>query len=56
MATSVFNAKLSSLNRKITANKSKNLFVENELKKPKTLIQAFLQVKSILNKMLHKII
>ena len=41
MATSVFNAKLSSLNRKITANKSKNLFVENELKKPKTLDSSF---------------
>ena len=31
-----FDAKLSSLNRKITANKSKNLLVENELKKLKT--------------------
>ena len=41
MATSVFNAKLSSLNRKITANKSKNLFVENELKKPKTFDSSF---------------
>ena len=31
-----FDAKLSSLNRKITANKSKHLLVENELKKLKT--------------------
>ena len=30
-----FHAKLSSLNRKITANKSKHLLVENELKKLK---------------------
>ena len=30
-----FDAKLSSLNRKITANKAKNLLVENELKKLK---------------------
>ena len=32
----VFDAKLSSLNRKITSNKSKHLLVENELKKLKT--------------------
>ena len=31
-----FDAKLSSLNRKITANKSKGLLVKNELKKLKT--------------------
>ena len=31
-----FDAKLSSLNRKITVNKSKDLLVENELKKLKT--------------------
>ena len=31
-----FNAKLLSLNRKITANKTKNLLVGNELKKLKT--------------------
>ena len=31
-----FDAKLSGINRKITANKSKNLLVENELKKLKT--------------------
>ena len=33
-----FNAKLSSLNRKITSNKSKHLFVENELEKLKIFI------------------
>ena len=32
----VFDTKLSSLNRKITSNKSKHLLVENELKKLKT--------------------
>ena len=31
-----FDAKLTSLNKKITANKSKHLLVENELKKLKT--------------------
>ena len=31
-----FDAKLSSLNRKITSNKSKHLLVANELKKLKT--------------------
>ena len=32
-----FNATLSSLNRKITANKTKNLLVKNKLKKLKTI-------------------
>ena len=36
-----FDAKLSSLNRKITANKSKNLLVENELKKLKTFDSSY---------------
>ena len=36
-----FDAKLSSLNRKITANKSKNLFVENEFKKLKTFDSSY---------------
>ena len=36
MTKTDFDAKLSSLKRKITANKSKNLLVENELKKLKT--------------------
>ena len=40
------NAKLSSLNRKITANKSKHLLVENELKKLKTLDSSYFRGKS----------
>ena len=42
-----FDAKLSSLNRKITANKPKHLLVENELKH---LIRAILEVKITLKK------
>ena len=49
-----FHAELSSLNRKITSNKTIHLLVENELKK--LLIQVILEVKVILKKMLHKII
>ena len=36
IAKTDFDAKLSSLNRKVTANKTKHLLVENELKKLKT--------------------
>ena len=36
-----FDAKLSSLNRKITVNKSKNLLVENELNKLKTFDSSY---------------
>ena len=36
-----FDAKLSGINRKITANKSKNLLVENELKKLKTFDSSY---------------
>ena len=36
-----FDAKLSSLNRKISANKSKHLLVENELKKLKTFDSSY---------------
>ena len=36
-----FDAKLSSLNRKITSNKSKYLFVENELNKVKTFYSSY---------------
>ena len=36
-----FDAKLSSLNRKITSNKSKHLLVENELKKLKTFDSSY---------------
>ena len=41
-----FDAKLSSLNRKITANKTKNLLVENELKKLKTFDSSYFIGKS----------
>ena len=41
-----FVAKLSSLNRKITANKTKNLLVENELKKLKTFDSSYFIGKS----------
>ena len=41
-----FDAKLSSLNRKITSNKSKHLLVENELKKLKTFDSSYFRGKS----------
>ena len=41
-----FEAKLSSLNRKITLNKSKHLLVENELKKLKTFISIYYRGKN----------
>ena len=41
-----FDAKLSSLNRKITSNKSKHLLVENELKKLKTFDSSYFVGKS----------
>ena len=41
-----FDAKLSSLNNKITTNKSKNLLVENELKKLKTFESSYFIGKS----------
>ena len=41
-----FDAKLSSLNESITSNKSKNLFVENELKKLKTFDPSYFIGKS----------
>ena len=53
-----FDAKLSSLNRKITQNKSKHLLIENELNKLKTsnLILVILLENVILEKMVHKLI
>ena len=51
-----FDAKLSSLSRKIMLNKSNYLLVENELKKLKHLIRVILLAKIILKKMVHKII
>ena len=41
-----FDAKLSSLNRKITANKSKHSLVENELRKLKTFDASYFRGKS----------
>ena len=51
-----FDATLSSLNRKITANKTKHLLVENKLNKLKTFIRVILLVRVILKKIVHKII
>ena len=41
-----FDAKLSSLNRKTTSNKTKHLLVENELKKLKTFDSIYFRGKS----------
>ena len=41
-----FDAKLTTLTRKITSNKSKHLLVESELKKLKTLDSIFFRSKS----------
>ena len=46
MTKTDFDAKLSSLNRKITSNKSKHLLVENELKKLKTFDSSYFIGKS----------
>ena len=50
-----FDAKLQSLSKIITSNKTKHLLVENELKNYKSLIQAILEAKVILKKMVLKI-
>ena len=46
MAKTDFHAKPSSLNRKITENKTKHLLVENELKKLKTFDSSYFRGKS----------
>ena len=46
MAKTDFHAKPSSLNRKITENKTKHLLVENELKKLKTFDSSYFSSKS----------
>ena len=46
MTKTDFDAKLSSLNRKITSNKSKHLLVDNELKKLKTFDSSYFIGKS----------
>ena len=51
-----FDTKLISLNRKINSYKTKYVLVKNELKSYKYLIQVILDVKTILQKMVLKII
>ena len=51
-----FDAKLLSLNKKITQNKAKHLLVENELKKLKTFDSGYFNRNVILKKMVLKII
>ena len=51
-----FDAKLSSLNKNVTKNKTRHLLVENELKKLKLLIRVTLLARAILQKMVHKLI
>ena len=51
-----FDVKLSSLDRKLTSNKSKHLLVENELKELKTFNWIYIFGKFLLEKMLYKII
>ena len=46
MTKTDFDAKLSSLNIKITANKSKHVLVENELKKLETFDSRYFRGKS----------
>ena len=46
----------SSLNKKITSNKTKHLTVENELKNQKHLIQSIFEVKVILKIMAQKLV
>ena len=46
MTKTDFDAKLSSLNRKISSNKTKHLIVENELKKLKTYDSIYFRRKS----------
>ena len=51
-----FDVKLSSLNRKITKNKTENLLVKNELNKLRTFDSSYLLVRVTLKKMVLKII
>ena len=46
MTKADFDAKISSFNRKITANKSKHLLIENELKKLKKFDLSYFRGKS----------
>ena len=51
-----FDATLRSFRKRITSNKTNHLLVENEVKNYKSLIQAILEVKDILKKIVLKII
>ena len=56
MTTTDFDNSVSNLDSKFAANKTRNGSIDNELKKLKYLIQAILEVKNTLKKMVHKII
>ena len=56
IAKTDFDAKLSSLNRKITKNKTDHLRVQNELKKLKTFDSSYFHGKIILMKLVIKIV
>ena len=56
MTKTDFDAELSSLNKRVTTNKTKQLLVENELKKLKAFDLSGFIGKSYLKKMVHKII
>ena len=56
IAKTDFDAKLSSLNRKITKNKTDHLRVQNELKKLKTFDSSYFLGKIILMKLVIKIV
>ena len=56
VAKTDFDDKLKILNQKINSNKTKNLLVENDLKKLKTFDSIYLETKAILKKMVRKII
>ena len=51
-----FDTELTSLNEKVTSNKSKHLLIENELKKFKKMVQVILKVKTSFKKMVARII
>ena len=56
MTTTDFDNSVSNLDSKFAANKTRNESIYNELKKLKYLIQAILEVKITLKKMIDKII
>ena len=53
MTETDFDAKLSSLNGKVTSNKTKHLLVENELKKLKTFDSSYFRGKIYFEKWWH---